>query len=78
MPALAVHEERQLALGDLVLAIALGVAEVELALYGRHPVVRERTVSISRWPPEVLVVVEVALGALALGPGVERVDEHRR
>ena len=74
--ALAVHEERQLALGDLVLALALDVTEVELALHRGHPVVGRAHGVDQPVTARVLVVVQIAVGALAFRPGVERVDEH--
>src|SRR5207244_1088222 len=74
--ALAMHEERQLARRDLVFALALGVVEIELATHRGQPVDGGAHGVDESVAARVLVVVEVALGALALRTGVERVDEH--
>ena len=76
--ALPVHEEGDVALADAVLAVAGGVGVGEGALDGVAAVDGGLHVSCSRWPGRVLVVVKVALGAGAVGAGVERVDEHGR
>src|SRR5215813_481467 len=74
--ALAVHEKWQLAGRDLVRAVACGVGEGELpddrgeSVMGRAHGVDQ---AVARG---VLVVVEVALRALALGPWIQRIDEH--
>ncbi len=75
--ALTMHEERQLARRDLVFALALGVVEIELATHRGQPVDGGAHGVDESVAARVLVVVEVALGALALRTGVERVDEHR-
>jgi hypothetical protein len=74
---LAVHEEGQLAGRDPVLPVAGGVAKVQLALHGRHPVVGGRHGIHQPVAARILVVVEIALRALTFRPGVQRVDEHR-
>ena len=50
--ALAVHEERELPLGDPVRPAPLGIDVRQLAIDGGHPVVGGRTVSTSRCPAE--------------------------
>src|SRR2546428_843113 len=75
-PALAVHEERQIAVGDLVVAVPLAVDEGELPVHRGQSIVRGAHGVDQPMAARVLVVVQIAGGALALGPGVQRVDEH--
>src|SRR5262249_57415974 len=74
--ALAVHEKGQLAGGDLVGAVAGGVGEGELPVHRGESVVGGAYRVDQPVARRVFVVVEVALGALAFRPRVERVDEH--
>src|SRR5207249_2208102 len=77
-PALAVHEERELSRRDPVALAALAILERELAVDRGETVVRGADRVDEPVAARILVVVQVALGALALGPGIERVDEHGR
>jgi len=77
-PALAVHEERELSRRDPVAFAALAILERELAVDRGETVVRGADRVDEPVAARILVVVQVALGALALGPGIERVDEHGR
>src|SRR5215467_15660707 len=74
--ALAVHEEGQLAGRDLVRAIACGVGEGELSVHRGEAVMGGAHGVDQAMARGVLVVVEVTLRALALGPRIERIDEH--
>ena len=76
--ALAVHEERQLAVGDPVLAIALAVDEAKLAVHRGQTVVAGAHGVDEPVAGRVLVVVEIALRPLALGTGIQGIDEHAR
>src|SRR5439155_737744 len=77
-PAFAVHEERQLPRREPVAPPALAVLERELAVDRGEAVMRGADRVDEPVAPRILVVVQVARGALAFGPGVERVDEHGR
>ena len=74
--ALAVHEERQLAGRDAVLPIPLAVHVLQLVVHRGEPIVAGAHRVDQAMPRRVLVVVEIALGALPFRPRVERVDEH--
>src|SRR5207253_9700522 len=77
-PALAVREERELSRRDPVAFAALAILERELAVDRGETVVRGADRVDEPVAARILVVVQIALGALALGPGIERVDEHGR
>ena len=74
--ALAVHEEGDVALADAVLAVAGGVGVREGALHGVSPVDGGLQRVLQPVASRVLVVVQVALGAGAVGAGVQGIDEH--
>ena len=74
--ALAVHEEGERAVLHGVVAAAGLVAVRQAARDGEHPVVGGPHRVDEPVPRRVLVVVQVALCADAVGAGVEGVDEH--
>src|SRR5262249_34947102 len=74
--ALAVRRKGQLAGGGGVGAGAGGVGEGERPVHGGESVVGGAYRVAQPVARRVFVVVEVALGALAFRPRVERVDEH--
>ena len=74
--ALTVHEERQVAFGQAILAAAAGVGKGQRAFHRRQAVPCCGQGIDQPVAGGVFVIVQVAGGTRALGPRVQRVDEH--
>ena len=75
--ALAVHEERQIAGLDFVLSLP-GRVEVSQRVIHRSTPIQGGSYGVGQAVPgRILVVVQVAFRAFALGSRIQRVDEHR-
>ena len=75
---LAVHEKRQFALGQPILAAPLGIGKRQRAFNRRQAVASRRQRIDQPVSGGVLVVVQVAGGARAFRSGIQGVDEHVR